>query len=90
MFPSGSARMYDRTKKLLAKIAKVVQKLPNKVSISGHTDAAPFRGSRKGFGNWELSSNRALASRRVLIDSGLPMARISHVSGKAATQPLIK
>jgi len=90
MFPSGSSRMHDRTKKLLAKITEVVQKLPNKVSISGHTDATPFRGSRKGFGNWELSTNRALASRRVLIENGLKLSRISHVTGKAATEPMIK
>lgn len=90
MFPSGSARMHDRTKQLLAQITQVIQKLPNKISVSGHTDATQFRGSRKGFGNWELSTNRALASRRILSESGLDMTRISHVTGKADTEPMVK
>ena len=90
MFASGSSRMEKPTRLLLAKITQVVQKLPNKISISGHTDATPFRGSRKGYGNWELSSNRALASRRVMIESGLKLSKISHVTGKEATEPMIK
>ncbi len=48
MFASGSSRMPETTRKLLAKISQVVQKLPNKISLSGHTDATPFRGSRRG------------------------------------------
>tara|TARA_R110002110_G_scaffold1284_7_gene5277 strand:- start:2376 stop:3404 length:1029 start_codon:yes stop_codon:yes gene_type:complete len=90
MFASGSARMPKTTRTLLAKITQVVQKLPNKISLSGHTDATPFRGSRKGYGNWELSSNRALASRRVMVEAGLKMDKISHVTGKEATEPMIK
>ena len=90
MFASGSSRMPETTRKLLAKISQVVQKLPNKISLSGHTDATPFRGSRRGYGNWELSSNRALASRRVMVESGLKKEKISHVTGKEATEPLIK
>ncbi len=90
MFASGRARMEETTKHLLAKIAQVIQKMPNKISISGHTDAKQFRGSRAGYGNWELSSNRALESRRFLIESGLDMNRISHVTGKAATDPLVR
>ncbi len=90
MFPSGSSRMHERTSKLLAKITQIVQKLPNKISVSGHTDATPYRGSLKGYGNWELSTNRALASRRILVENGLDIKRISHVTGKADTEPLVK
>tara|TARA_R110000868_G_scaffold29889_6_gene111027 strand:- start:43046 stop:44065 length:1020 start_codon:yes stop_codon:yes gene_type:complete len=90
MFASGSSRMQKQTQQLLAKITQVVQKLPNKISLSGHTDATPFRGSRKGYGNWELSSNRALASRRVMVENGLKPDKISHVTGKEATEPMIK
>ena len=90
MFTSGSSRMQKQTRLLLTKITQVVRDLPNKISISGHTHSTPFRGSRKGYGNWELSSNRALASRRVIVESGLNLKQISHVSGKEATQPLIK
>jgi len=88
MFASGSSRMPETTRKLLAKITQVVQKLPNKISLSGHTDATPFRGSRSGYG--KLSANRALASRRVMVESGLKIEKISHVTGKEATEPLIK
>ncbi len=90
MFASGSVRMETRTKQLLAKITQVIQKMPNKISITGHTDAKQFRGSRAGYGNWELSSNRALESRRVIISDDLPMDRISHVIGKADTEPLVR
>jgi chemotaxis protein MotB len=90
MFTSGSSRMQKQTRLLLTKITQVVRNLPNKISTSGHTDSTPFCGSRKGYGNWELSSNRALASRRVIVESGLNLKQISHVSGKEATQPLIK
>ena len=90
MFASGSSRKLETTRKLLVKISQVVQKLPNKISLSGHTDATPFRGSRRGYGNWELSSNRALASCRVMVESGLKKEKISHVTGKEATEPLVK
>lgn len=90
MFASGSSRMQKPTRQLLAKITQVVQKLPNRISISGHTDSTPFRGSRKGYGNWELSSNRALASRRVMVESGLKLSKVSHVTGKEATEPMVK
>lgn len=90
MFPTGSSRMHEGMKKLLAKITPIIHKMPNKLSISGHTDSTPFRGARKGFGNWELSANRALESRRILLGSGLDVQRISHVTGKADTEPLIK
>ncbi|MEX2455356.1 MAG: flagellar motor protein MotB [Rhodospirillaceae bacterium] len=90
MFALGSARMEEQTKQILGKIAQVVQKLPNRISISGHTDAKQFRGSRAGFGNWELSAHRALESRRAMVENGLDMARISHVTGKAETDPLVR
>jgi chemotaxis protein MotB len=87
MFPVGSARMPDRTRQLLANIAQVMNKLPNRVSITGHTDATPYR-SENGYGNWELSSDRANASRRMLIEAGIQQQRVVQVSGKADTEPL--
>ena len=87
MFPVGSARMPDRTRQLLTSIAQVMNKLPNRVSITGHTDATPYR-SENGYGNWELSSDRANASRRMLIESGIPPQRVVQVAGKADTEPL--
>jgi chemotaxis protein MotB len=81
MFPFGSAVPNDKTKLLLQKIAPVLTKLTQDISISGHTDAAPFTGS--GRTNWELSADRANATRRILVDSGLQEARIRSVTGNA-------
>ena len=89
MFPSGSSRMLDRTRALLRKITTVINNLPNKIALSGHTDATPFRG-RAGFGNWELSAQRANASRRELIAGGLPSDRIEKVVGRADKELLVK
>lgn len=89
MFPSGTAEMHDRTRLLLQKVSQIVNRLPNRISISGHTDATPFRGGDNGYGNWELSTDRANASRRVIVDSGVPASRIDNVIGKADSDPLI-
>ena len=88
MFPTGSAAMTDRARKLMVMIANIANHLPNKLSVSGHTDARPYR-TETGYGNWELSTDRANASRRVLIEAGVPVARFRLVSGKADQEPLI-
>jgi chemotaxis protein MotB len=88
MFPSGSAEMPAHTRNLMGQIAKIVQKLPNKIAVSGHTDAKPYA-TERGYSNWELSSDRANSSRRALLDAGLPAPRIARVVGKAETEPLI-
>ncbi len=89
MFARGSAMPYQRTHELLAMVAKIIAPLPNKVSISGHTDATPYsRGST--YTNWELSSDRAQSARRDMIHYGLAESRISRVVGRADTEPLIK
>ncbi|MBX9977285.1 MAG: flagellar motor protein MotB [Alphaproteobacteria bacterium] len=88
MFPSGSSKMYDHTKKLLEHVSKIIQKVPNKISISGHTDATPY--STKDYTNWELSSDRANASRRVLEESGLNDTRFLSVVGKESKDPFVK
>ena len=88
MFPSGSSRMVDRMQVLIDKIAQVVKQVPNRIAITGHTDAKPFK-TDSGYGNWELSTDRANASRRALLQAGLLPNRISYVTGKAETEPLI-
>mgnify|MGYP005728151879 FL=1 len=88
MFPSGGSDMLGHTRKLLQKVAEVIQRVPNQVAVSGHTDALPFRNA-SGYGNWELSADRANASRRVLQEFGVPSERIASVTGKAATDPLL-
>lgn len=89
MYKSGSATMLPRTKKLVAKIAVAIKSLPNKVKIAGHTDATPFKSRRKGYSNWELSGERAQASRRVLVEAGLESERITAVEGRAERDPLL-
>ena len=89
MFSRGSAAMHKHTRALLKNIAGLVAKLPNKVAIAGHTDATRYA-NPKGYSNWELSSDRANATRRALTGLGLPPERIVRVAGKADREPLIK
>ena len=87
MFTSGSAVPNDRARQLLQKVAPVLAKLPEAVSLSGHTDATPFRGAERS--NWELSTERANATRRLLVEAGLPENRIRNVTGNADRDPLL-
>lgn len=88
MFPSGSADMFDHTKRLLALVSKVVVKMPQQLSISGHTDSVPYV-SDSGYSNWELSADRANAARRELVHAEIPFERVDKVVGKAAKEPFL-
>ncbi|MGB0694121.1 MAG: flagellar motor protein MotB [Rhodospirillaceae bacterium] len=88
MFPSGSSNPADHTRRLLGVVATAIRDLPNKISVAGHTDNVPFN-TANGYGNWELSADRALASRRVLLGAGLADGRIERVEGKASMDPLL-
>jgi chemotaxis protein MotB len=87
MFATGSAVPNDRARALIQKIAPFLQKLPEAISIAGYTDATPYAGAGKT--NWELSSERANATRRLLTDSGLGDTRIRTVTGHADRDPLV-
>jgi chemotaxis protein MotB len=87
MFPSGSPDMFGHTKALIDMVARVVKQLPEKISVAGYTDSTPFAG-QSSYGNWELSADRALATRRALLSSGVPAERVDRVVGKADTDPL--
>jgi chemotaxis protein MotB len=87
MFATGSSVLNDRARQLLKKVVPVLMKLPEAISIAGHTDAAPFAGSGKT--NWELSSERANATRRMLTDAGLSETRVRTVTGHADRDPLL-
>ena len=89
MFPSGSDEMNPRSKELLEKVAEVVKSLPNKIEISGHTDAKPYPGGHD-YTNWELSADRANASRRVLVGAGIAADRLEKIEGRADTDPFVK
>lgn len=81
MFALGSATPNDLTRTLLGQIAPVLKKLSEPIAIDGHTDAARYPGTTMT--NWELSTNRANAARRMLVDNGLPEERIKEVTGHA-------
>jgi len=86
MFKENSAEPNDRAKVLLQAVAKVVNKLPNRITIAGHTSASPD-GARPP-SDWALSSARADASRQILQSAGVDADRIYQVAGKAASDPL--
>ena len=75
MFTRGSARVDSRTRDLLRIIGEAIVDMKNDIVITGHTDAVPFV-NNQGYSNWELSADRANATRRVLIDTGVSPARI--------------
>ncbi len=87
MFPRGSPDMYGHTRALLDMVSRVIKQLPERISISGHTDSTPFVG-QSNYTNWELSADRALATRRALLMSGVPADRVDRVVGQADTDPL--
>jgi chemotaxis protein MotB len=87
MFPLGSTVPNDHARLLLQKVASVLARMTQDISISGHTDAAPFTGS--GRSNWELSADRANATRRLLEDAGLQESRIRSVTGNAEHDLLV-
>lgn len=88
MFARGSAQMYEKTRKLMTKIAQIVMSLPNEISIRGHTDGVPY-GQGATYTNWELSADRANSSRRVLLEAGIPTERLNNVVGKADREHFI-
>ncbi len=87
MFASGRADMLRTTDTLLSTLGQSLSELENKLVISGHTDSVPFS-NNGSYDNWDLSSDRAHATRRVFEDSGVASDRIIRVSGMAASDPL--
>lgn len=87
LFASGSADLLPHTKELLKKVSSVIQKLPNEISVRGHTDGVPYSAGAK-YTNWELSADRANSSRRELLKGGMPATRMNNVVGKADTDHL--
>jgi chemotaxis protein MotB len=86
MFNEGSVQPNDRAKLLLRAISKVINQLPNRISIYGHTSASA--GGAKAESDWTLSAARADASRKILQGAGVDPDRIYQVSGKATSEPL--
>ena len=85
MFDTSSAELKPYSKVILREIGRALNAVPNKVSFAGHTDAAQFGGGEKGFSNWELSANRANASRREMIAGGMDENKVLRVVGLSST-----
>ena len=88
MFDSGSGVVKPYMRELLQIIGEVLAEVPNRLTLEGHTDAQPFGSGERGYSNWELSSDRANASRRELLAGGLPDSRVLRVQGLASSRPL--
>jgi chemotaxis protein MotB len=84
MFDSGSSRLKPYFEDILLAMADTIKAVPNKISVSGHTDAKPYTGNGE-FGNWELSANRANAARRALVAGTYPEGQVARVVGYASS-----
>ena len=89
MFMVGKAAPLAHAIKLFEVVAKIVKNLPNKVSITGHTDSRPYS-NKKDYSNWELSTDRANSARRYMLKFGLNQKRMIFVTGKADTEHIIQ
>ncbi len=90
MFAIGRAELQPYARELLLEIGRMLKGVQNKVSLSGHTDATPYALGERSYSNWELSADRANASRRALIAGGLDEKQIVRVIGMASVVPLDK
>ena len=85
MFDSGSYRLQSYTIGIINELAPYLESVPNRISITGHTDVVPFAGGDAGYTNWELSADRANAARRALVGGGLDADRIARVVGTGSS-----
>ncbi len=90
MFDSGGAVMKPYTRDILREIGKTLNQVPNRISLSGHTDATSYPGGERGYSNWELSADRANASRRELVAGGLEGGKVLRVIGLSSAVPFAK
>ncbi len=88
MFKMGSAQVEPYMRDILRAIAPILNDIPNKISLSGHTDDLPYASGERGYSNWELSADRANASRRELLVGGLDEGKVLRVVGMASTMRL--
>ncbi len=90
MFATASDDVEPYMRDILRAIGKTLNDVPNHIVVQGHTDAVPYAGNGRGYTNWELSSDRANASRRELIQGGMDESKVLRVLGLASTQNLNK
>jgi chemotaxis protein MotB len=89
MFAIGSPLVQPHLRAIVREIAVSLAEVPNRMSLSGHTDATPFGRGALGYSNWELSADRANAARRELMAAGIPEQKIARVVGMGPSQPLL-
>ena len=90
MFRTGSSAVEPHMRAILREIGPVLNDMPNKVSLSGHTDARPYASGERAYSNWELSADRANASRRELVAGGMDESKVMRVIGLASSMNLVK
>jgi len=87
MFAAGSTQPYDRTRRVIERMAPIIRRMPNRIAVSGHTEA--LRPGARALGSpWDLSAGRAIAVRSILSASGVPDDRFASVTGKADVEPM--
>src|SRR5687767_12631557 len=84
MFEIGQAQVKDYMRDILRELSKLINDIPNRISLSGHTDSKPYAGGERGYSNWELSADRANASRRELVAGGIADDKIIRVVGQGS------
>jgi len=87
MFATGGSAPTERARLMIQRVAQAAARLPNPIQVTGHTDSTPFRGG--GRSNWDLSTERANATRRMLSEAGVAEARMRGVTGMADREPLL-
>jgi chemotaxis protein MotB len=90
MFATASDDVEPYMRDILRAIGKTLNDVPNHIVVQGHTDAVPYAGNGRGYTNWELSADRANASRRELVEGGMDEGKVLRVLGLASTQNLNK
>jgi chemotaxis protein MotB len=88
MFETAKAQLQPYTRDILHELGRVLNDVPNRISLSGHTDAAAYANGDKGYSNWELSADRANASRRELVAGGMQEGKVFRVVGLSSAIPL--
>ncbi len=84
MFDMGSARLMPYTKALLVELSHFINQVPNRISLTGHTDTTAYS-TQLGYGNWELSADRANAARRILLEGGMDETKVARVVGLSSS-----
>ncbi len=90
MFATASSQLQPYTRDILREIGRTLNDVPNRIGLSGHTDNVVFANGERGYGNWELSADRANASRRELVQGGMQDAKVLRVVGLASAVPMNK